>query len=161
MSTDDALRTQIADVLGWREAHAGFDDVVKRMPARLRGAVPKGFAHSVWQVVEHMRIAQRDILDFCRNANYREKKWPDDYWPKTSAPRNAAAWTTSLAGFRVDRRALQRLATNRRIDLFARIPHGSGQTYLRELLLVADHTAHHTAQVIDIRRALGVWNPRG
>ena len=156
MSTEKALRAQLAEFLDWHHAHAGFDDAVAGLPATLRGTVPKGFAHSAWQIVEHMRIAQHDILDFCLNKNYQEMKWPDDYWP-TPVPKSAAAWTKSLAGFRADRKALQQLATNRRIDLFAKIPHGSGQTYLRELLLVADHNAHHVAQIIDIRRALGAW----
>jgi hypothetical protein len=111
----------------------------------------------VWQVVELIRIAQHDILDFCRNPGYREMKWPDDYWPRLPAPRRAAAWARSLAAFRRERRAMQRLAADRRVDLFATIPHGSGQTYLREVLLAGDHTAYHVAQIVDIRRALGVW----
>ena len=153
-----ALRTQLADFLNWRSAHVTFDEAVSRMPPRLRGAVPPAGTHSVWDIVEHLRIAQRDILEFCRNPRYKEKKWPDDYWPKASQPKNAEAWNASLARFRADRRALQRIATDRRIDLFARIPHGDGQTYLRELLLVADHNAYHVAQIVDIRRALGVWD---
>jgi uncharacterized damage-inducible protein DinB len=147
----------LSEFLDWHHAHASFDDVVTGVPVKLRGAVPKGFAHSVWQVVEHMRIAQHDILDFCVNKHYREMKWPDDYWPASAAPKSPSAWTKALAAYRADRVALQRLATNRRVDLMAKIPHGSGQTYLRELLLVADHNAHHVAQVIDIRRALGIW----
>jgi uncharacterized damage-inducible protein DinB len=160
MSTDNALRAQLAEFLDSCHAHAGFDDVVKGIPVKLRGRVPKGFVHSVWQVVEHIRIAQHDILDFSVNEHYREMKWPDDYWPKAAAPASASAWTKSLANVRADRKSLQRLAGNRRINLIARIPHGSGQTYLRELLLVADHNAHHVAQIIDIRRALGIWTSR-
>lgn len=156
--SDKALRRQLVDFLDWKSAHVGFDDAVKGIPPRLRGAVPKGFAHSVWRVVEHVRIAQHDILDFCRNPRYKETmKWPDDYWPKTPVPKTASAWTKSLAAFERDRKAMQRLAADRRIDLFAKIPHGSGQTYLRELLLVADHTGYHVAQIVDIRRALGIW----
>jgi uncharacterized damage-inducible protein DinB len=159
MKTDDALRSQIAEFLDWNQAHVGFDDAVKGIAPKLRGVVPGGFAHSPWQVVEHMRIAQADILEFCRNKNYKPMQWPDDYWP-ASAPRSADQWTKALSGFRADRQALQALARNRRVDLFAKIPHGSGQTYLRELLLVADHTAHHLGQLIDIRRALGIWKSR-
>lgn len=156
--SDKALRRQLVDFLDWKSAHVGFDDAVKGIPPRLRGAVPKGFAHSVWRVVEHVRIAQHDILDFCRNPRYKETmKWPDDYWPKTPVPKTASAWTKSLAAFERDRKAMQRLAADRRIDLFAKIPHGSGQTYLRELLLVADHTGYHVAQIVDIRRALEIW----
>jgi hypothetical protein len=156
--SDAALRTQLADVLSWKQAHVGFDDAVKGIAPRRRGAVPPGFAHSIWEVVEHMRIAQRDILEFCRNPGYKETmKWPDDYWPKTSGPKNAAVWTNALAAFRRDRSAMQRLIADRKIDLFAKIPHGTGQTYLREALLVADHAAYHVAQIVDIRRALGIW----
>jgi len=155
--SDQALRLQLADLLDWKSAHVGFDAAVKGIPARLRGTIPEGFAHSAWQVIEHMRIAQHDIFDFCRNPRYEEKKWPDDYWPAATGPRSAAAWSESLAAYRRDRTAMQRLAADRRIDLFARIPHGSGQTYLREILLVADHAGYHIAQIVDIRRALGIW----
>ena len=155
---DKALRAQLADFLDWKNAHVGFDDAVKGVPSKLHGAVPKGFAHSVWQIVEHVRIAQHDILDFCTNPQYKHTmKWPDDYWPKTPGPKPARAWTQSLADLKRDRKAMQRLAADERVDLFAKIPHGTGQTYLRELLLVADHTAYHVAQIVDVRRALGIW----
>jgi uncharacterized damage-inducible protein DinB len=155
---DEALRKQLSDFLDWKSAHVGFDEAVKGIPPKLRGAVPKAFAHSLWEMVEHIRIAQRDILDFSRNPRYQETmKWPDDYWPKTRGPKNAAAWTRALAGVRRDRKALQRLAADRRVDLFATIPHGTGQTCLRELLLAADHMAYHVAQLVDLRRALGIW----
>jgi len=157
--TDAAWRAQLADFLDWHSAHVGFDAAVKGLPTRLRGVVPAAFAHSAWQVVEHIRTAQADILEFCRSAKYREKKWPEDYWPKSPAPRNAEAWTRSLAAFRRDRKAMQRLAIDRRIDLLATVPNGTDQTYLREVLLVADHTAYHVAQIVDIRRALGNWKP--
>src|SRR4051812_30788459 len=160
MAMESALRKQLAEFLDWTSAHVGLDDAVKGMRPKLRGDVPTGFEHSAWQLVEHIRIAQSDILDFSVNPRYKAKTWPDDYWPKTPRPPNAAAWEKSIAGFRRDRRALQRLALNPRIDLMAKIPHGSGQTYLREILLVADHTAHHVGQLIDVRRALGDWKPR-
>jgi hypothetical protein len=156
---DKALRTQLAQfVSDWQQAHVGFDRAVKGVPPRLRGAIPKGAAHSIWDIVEHMRIAQADILDFCVNPKYvHDMKWPDDYWPPSPAPKSAAAWTKSLTAIRRDRKATERLALNPKIDLFAKIPHGSGQTYLREVLLVADHAAYHTAQIVDVRRALGIW----
>jgi uncharacterized damage-inducible protein DinB len=156
--SDTPLRAQLAAFLDWKHAHVGFDDAAKGVPPKLRGAVPKGFAHSVWEIVEHVRIAQHDILKFCGNPRYKHTMtWPDDYWPKTPGPKNATAWTKSLADIRRDRKAMQRLAADRRLDLFAKIPHGSGQTLLRELLLVADHTSYHVAQIVDIRRALGIW----
>jgi uncharacterized damage-inducible protein DinB len=111
----------------------------------------------LWQLVEHLRIAQADILEFCRTAKYKEKTWPDDYWPTPLGPRNAAAWTRSIAAYRRDRKALQRLTANLKIDLFSAIPHGTGQTYLREILLVADHNAYHIGQIVTLRRLLGIW----
>src|SRR5262245_29438049 len=157
MTSDKALREQLAKFLDWHDAHVGFDGAVKDLPPALRGVVPNGFVHSAWQLVEHIRLAQADILEFCRSSRYKEKKWPDEYWPTAPEPPSDAAWTRSLSLVRRDRRAFQRLAKNKRINLFAKIPHGSGQTYLREILLVADHTAHHAGQLIDVRRALGAW----
>jgi uncharacterized damage-inducible protein DinB len=156
MTTDKQLRAQLADAIDSRSAHVPFDRAVRGLPPALRGVIPIGFEHSVWQLVEHLRIAQHDILDFCRNPKYEELTWPDDYWPKPR-PAGADAWTRSLAAYRRDSKALQRLALNPRLDLFAKIPHGSGQTCLRELLLVADHAAYHIAQIVDVRRALGIW----
>lgn len=153
----DPLRKQIADLLNWSDAHVGFDKTVKGIGPRFRGVVPTGLPHSAWQLLEHLRIAQADILEFCRSARYKEKKWPDDYWPASPKPPSTAAWTRSIAGFRRDRTTLQRLARNTKIDLFAAIPHGTGQTYLRELLLIADHTAYHVGQLVIVRRAMDIW----
>jgi uncharacterized damage-inducible protein DinB len=153
----DPLRTQLSRYLDWREAHADFDAAIDGIPADKRGAVPAGLPHSAWQLLEHLRIAQHDILDFCVNADYRDMKWPDDYWPADPAPPSAAAWDDSVAAYRRDRQALQRLAEDRDIDLFAKIPHGSGQTYLREILLVVDHASYHIGQIVLVRRLLGVW----
>jgi uncharacterized damage-inducible protein DinB len=157
MAHDKALRAQLVKLLDFEEAHVGFDKAVKGIPARLRGQLPQGTEHSLWQLVEHLRIAQADILEFCRTAKYKEKKWPDDYWPKMLGPRGAAGWTKAIAGYRRDRRALQRLTANPKIDLLAAIPHGTGQTYLREILLVADHNAYHIGQIVALRRRLGIW----
>jgi len=151
------MRRHLVKVLDWGDAHADFNAAVKGIRPRLRGAVPSGWEYSLWQLVEHIRIAQADILEFCVSAKYREKKWPDDYWPRSPEPRNAAAWSQSIAAIRRDRRALQRLAVDHRIDLTATIPHGSGQTYLREILLVADHNAYHIGQIVALRRQLGAW----
>jgi uncharacterized damage-inducible protein DinB len=155
--TDKAIRTHVATLLDWEHAHVGFDTAVKGIAPSLRGVVPNGWEYSAWQLVEHIRIAQADILEFCVSAKYKAKKWPDDYWPKSPAPRAAAAWTASIAAIRKDRKAFQRLATNTKIDLLAAIPHGTGQTYLRELLLIADHTAYHVGQIVALRRQLGIW----
>ena len=156
MTADQALRAQLADFLDWGQAHVRFDDAVKGIPPTLRGAVPGGFAHSVWQVADHMRIAQHDILDFCINPSYKEMQWPDDYWPKLAAPAEGE-WDRSLSAYRRDLAAVQSLVQDAKTDLLATIPHGSGQTYLREVLLVADHAAYHVGQIVLVRRLLGNW----
>jgi uncharacterized damage-inducible protein DinB len=154
---ETALRAQLVKLLDFEDAHVGFDRAVQGIPVRLRGTVPAGGEHSPWQLLEHLRIAQADILEFCRTAKYKEKKWPDDYWPASASPRSASAWTKAIADYRRDRKAFQRLAANTRIDLLATIPHGTGQTYLREILLAADHAAYHIGQIIAVRRQLGIW----
>ena len=145
-------------LLDFAEAHVDFDRAVKGIPPRVRGQLPAGAEHTLWQLLEHLRIAQADILEFCTTAKYKEKQWPDDYWPKPLRPRNAAAWSGAIAGYRRDRKALQRLAADPKIDLLAAIPHGTGQTYLREILLVADHNAYHIGQIVALRRRLGAWS---
>lgn len=156
--SDQALRAQLAAFLDWREAHTDFEAAVNGIPPDLRGAVPQGCPHSAWQILEHLRLAQEDILDFCLNPNYKEKAWPDEYWPASPAPPSAAAWDESVAAYRRDLAKLQALARDPDVDLFAKIPHGSGQTYLREILLVADHAAYHLGQLVLVRRLLGHWN---
>jgi uncharacterized damage-inducible protein DinB len=153
----DSVRDLITRLLNWGDAHVSFDTAVADIPPDLRGKVPQNLPYSAWQLVEHLRIAQHDILDFCLNPNYEEMKWPDDYWPESAAPPSQAAWNDSLRRFKEDRTSLQQLAADERFDLEARIPHGSGQTYLRELVLVADHTAYHVGQLVLVRRLLGNW----
>ena len=157
MVDDKGLRAQLVKLLDFEEAHVGFDRAVKGIPPRMRGALPQGAEHSLWQLVEHLRIAQADILEFCVTAKYKEKKWPDDYWPKALGPGGAAGWTRAIAAYRRDRKALQRLAANTKLDLLAKIPHGTGQTLLREIVLVADHNAYHIGQIVALRRRLGIW----
>lgn len=152
-----AVRDHLARALHWGEAHASLDDAVAGLPAKLRGRVPEGLPYSPWQLLEHIRITQHDILDFCRNPAYEEMKWPDDYWPEAAEPPSAAAWDDSLRRIAEDRSALETLAQDASVDLAARIPHGTGQTYLRELLLVIDHTAYHLGELIVVRRLLGAW----
>jgi uncharacterized damage-inducible protein DinB len=157
MIDEKALRAQLVKLLDFEEAHVGFDRAVKGIPPRMRGQVPANGEHSLWELLEHLRIAQADILEFCRTAKYKEKKWPDDYWPASPAPRSASAWTKAIADYRRDRKAFQRLASNTRIDLLATIPHGTGQTYLREIVLAADHAAYHIGQIVTVRKQLGIW----
>jgi len=154
---DAALRDLLARALGWAEAHTSLDDAAGGLAAALRGRAPEGLPYSPWQLLEHIRITQHDILDFCRNPAYEETKWPDDYWPASPEPPSASAWDECLRRIREDREALERLARDPSVDLGARIPHGSGQTYLREILLVVDHTAYHLGQLIVVRRLLGAW----
>jgi hypothetical protein len=154
-SQDQPLRQHLLDLLDGGGAHAKFDDVVKDFPVELRGKKAANLPHSPWMLLEHLRIAQGDILEFSRNAKYVSLNWP--YWPKAEAPPTPAAWDKSIRQFRQDLKSMQALISNPKTDLFARIPWGDGQTILREALLVADHNAYHLAQLVDVRRALGAW----
>lgn len=154
------LRTQLKALLDGGQAHASFDKAVKDMPAKLYGVVPKGMPYSAWQLIEHIRIAQRDILDFCDNGdgNYHPLKWPDEYWPKDPEPPNASAWQKSIKHIRDDRDAFDRLLDS--VDdpnLIKPFPWGEGQNLLREALLIADHNAYHVGELIVLRRLLGAW----
>jgi DinB family protein len=152
------LREHVLELLSGGHAHVSFDEVAANLPAKLQGEKPAGLPHSAWMLLEHMRIAQWDILDFIRNPNYRMLKWPEDYWPKDSAPPSSTAWEKSVESFQHDLGAMKELVRNPDTDLFAPIAWGEGQTILREALLVADHNSHHLGQLIDVRRLLGIWN---
>src|SRR5262245_9365582 len=136
MSTDKATRELLARALAWEDAHAGFESAVDGIPANLRGKQPPGIPYSPWQLLDHLRRTQHDILDFCVNPKYKEIEWPADYWPTDPEPPSATAWDKCIAAFLKDRNALQKLAADTSIDLNDAIPHGSGQTYARELILV-------------------------
>ena len=153
---NEPLRDQLLKLLDFKEAHADFDTAVEGVPPEARGRVPAGAAHSLWQILEHLRIAQNDIWDFSVNAGYRDKKWPDDYWPTNPEPPRAAAWDESIAAYRRDREAMMQVVKDQR-DMFATIPHGTGQTYLREVLLISHHASYHIAEFITLRRLLGAW----
>ena len=155
--SDKAVRELLGRALGWQDAHVTFDQVVKDVPPDLRGKRPASLPYSAWELLEHLRITQRDILDFCVDANYEEMQWPDDYWPASPAPESDHAWERSIEEFTADRQALQKLAADTSVDLDSKIPHGSGQTYMRELVLVIDHTAYHVGQLVLVRRLLGAW----
>jgi uncharacterized damage-inducible protein DinB len=157
MVESDALRQHLLDLLRGRNAHADFDAVVADFPSRLRGVKPPGAPHTAWQLLEHMRIAQSDILEFSRDGKHKSPPWPEGYWPKTEAPPNAASWNNSLRSFRADLKAMAKLVADKKTDLFAKIPHGSGQTVLREALLAADHNSYHLGQMVLLRRLLGTW----
>lgn len=151
------LREHILNVLSGREAHLDWKAAFAGIPAELQGVRPKGLPHSLWELLEHMRIAQRDILEFSRNAKHVSPDWPSGYWPESPEPPDAMAWAKSLKLFARDLAAMKELVANSRTKLFARIPHGTGQTILREALLIADHNAYHLGQVVLVRRLLGNW----
>lgn len=157
MDEISALREQLSRFLDWSSAHAGFDKAIEGISAGQRGVRPAGLPHSPWELLEHMRIAQSDVLAFCRDPEYTEPEWPADYWPDSPAPPDREAWDRSVAAFRADREAMQELARDAAVDLFAAVPNGTGQTFLREILLVADHTAYHVGQLVLVRRLLGAW----
>jgi hypothetical protein len=152
------LRAQLLALLRGGNAHVTFEKATAKLPARLRGAKPPGQPHTAWRLLEHMRIAQWDILEFSRNPKHKSPKWPDEYWPAGDAPPNGKAWAESLRAFRRDRRELEKLVADPKSDLFSPFPHGDGQTLLREALLAADHTAYHLGQLLVIRRLLGAWD---
>jgi DinB superfamily len=154
---DAALRQHLLDLLRGGNAHAAFDAAVADFPAGLRGKKPEGAEYSAWQLLEHLRIAQWDILEFSRSAKHVSPKWPEGYWPKAEAPPTATAWNKSIRKFRADLKAMCNLVADKKRDLFAPIPHGDGQTLLREALLVADHNAYHIGQLVLLRRLLGAW----
>ncbi len=151
----EELRGQLARLLDWEDAHVGFDAVIDGIPPELRGAQPEGLPYSSWQLLEHMRRTQRDILDFCRDPRYVEPRSMAEYWPASAASPGPEAWDESVAAFRADREAIRKIA--REGDLFSAVPRGAGQTFLREVVLVADHNAYTLGQLVVVRRLLGIW----
>ena len=151
---DKHLRDHILYLLKGGGAHVSFDDAIGDWPVQLAGVKVANFPHTAWMLLEHMRLAQWDILDFSRNSAYQELKFPDDYWPATEAPPSAAAWDQSIEQFRRDLKAMERLISDPNADLTARIPHGQGQTLLREALILADHNSYHLGQLVFVRKIL-------
>jgi len=154
---DKALRLHLLYLLRGGGAHLDFEKAIADLPANLRGAKPAGVPFTAWTLLEHLRIAQWDILEFSRDAKHVSPDWPRGYWPEGDAPPDEAAWEKSLAAFRSDLKAMEKLVANPKTDLYAKIPHGDGQTILREALLVADHNAYHLGQLVLVRRLLGAW----
>ncbi len=152
-----SLRQHLLDLLNGGHAHATFDAAVKNLPIALRGKRPRGAEHSPWEVLEHLRIAQWDILEFSRDAAHQSPAWPSGYWPATPVPPDPKAWDKRVRAFRRDLKAMCDLVADPSTDLYARIPHGDGQTILREALLVADHNAYHLGELVLLRRLLGAW----
>ena len=155
-----SLRKHVVYLLTKGGAHATFEDAVKDVPAAARGKVPEGAAHSLWELLEHIRIAQWDILQFSKDEKHASPKFPKGYWPKTSAPPNAKAWDKSIKDFLADRDEMCKLIEKKSTDLFAKIPHGKGQTILREAMLAADHNSYTVGEMVLTRRLLGVWKTK-
>jgi hypothetical protein len=154
---NQALRDHLVSLLKGGEAHVHFMDAIEGFPEAKRGAFVEGLRHTGWQLLEHARIAQWDILEFSRDAKHVSPGFPEGYWPKTPLPPDEAAWAKSVQEFQRDLREMIKLVKNPKTDLCAAIPHGDGQTILREALLLADHNAYHLGQLVDLRRALGAW----
>jgi hypothetical protein len=157
LNHDVALREQLVALLKGGEAHVHFMDAIDGFPEAKRGAFVEGLRHTGWQLLEHARIAQWDILEFSRDAKHVSPGFPEGYWPKTPLPPDDAAWEKSVQAFQHDLQEMIKLVKNPKNDLHAAIPHGNGQTILREALLLADHNAYHLGQLVDLRRALGAW----
>lgn len=155
----DELRKQLIALLDGGQAHATFDDAVKGFPAELRGVVPEGLPYSAWQLVEHLRVTQKDILDFSAppSGGYQHLRWPDDYWPKEAKPHSPDAWDRSIAAIQSDLEKFKALVLNPEADLYKPFRWGTGQNLLREALLIADHAAYHIGELIVLRRLLGAW----
>lgn len=155
-ANDQPLRDHLLYLLKGGGAHATFEDAIGDWPVQLAGAKVANYPHSAWMLLEHLRLAQWDILEFSRNRKHVSSKWPEGYWPAAEGPASEKEWKESVAAFRKDLREMQRLVADRKVDLFAKIPWGDGQTVLREALLVADHNAYHIGQLVMLRKAIGI-----
>jgi DinB superfamily len=154
---DSSIREHLLSLLKGGNAHATFEQAVEDFPEELRGVKPDKLPYSAWQLLEHLRIAQWDIVKFSRDEKHKSPDWPGGYWPKDAAPPTKDAWDKSVKQFHVDLKELEKLVEDPDTDLYAKIPHGDGQTILREALLVADHNAYHIAEIVVLRRLLGCW----
>ncbi|HYW40588.1 MAG TPA: DinB family protein [Terriglobales bacterium] len=153
---DQPLRDHLLYLLNGGGAHANFDAAMGDWPVQLAGVKVASFPHTAWMLLEHMRLGQWDILEFSRNSKHVSPKWPEGYWPASEAPADEKAWTASMAAFRKDLQTMERLVRDRKVDLYARIPWGDGQTILREAQLVADHNAYHLGQLVMLRKSIGI-----
>jgi uncharacterized damage-inducible protein DinB len=151
------ITKELIELLKKGNAHAPFNEAIKNIPFEDLGKKPHGLPYSIWQLTEHIRITQKDILDFSINKNYEELNWPDDYWPKEAAPKNETEWEKCIDEITNDLKAFIELLKAEDVDLFTPFEHGNGQNLLREALLIADHTSYHTGEIIVLRRLLGNW----
>jgi hypothetical protein len=158
LDPDSSLREHLIDLLGGGSAHVRMFDALERFPSGKRGAFARGLPHTAWQLLEHLRLAQWDILEFTRDAKHVSPDFPAGYWPKSPSPKNEAAWKQSVRTLRADLQSMIKLIASRKSDLHAPFPWGDGQSLLREALLLADHNAYHLGQLVDLKRALGIWH---
>jgi hypothetical protein len=156
VSSDQPLREHLLSLLKEGGAHADFDSAIGDWPIQLAGVKVANFPHTAWMLLEHLRLAQWDLLEFSRDPKHVSPKWPEGYWPDSEAPPNEKAWKASIVAFKKDLRALQQLLANRKTDLYAKIPWGDGQTVLREALLVIDHNSYHLGQMVMLRKSIGI-----
>lgn len=150
-------REIVASSLDWEQAHASFDHAIEKLPAELRGKRPDGFPHSVWELVEHVRIANHDLLEFMVGKSYEHPKWPDDYWPLSAAPSDDGEWRRAIDEIHREIQALKDLTLDESRDLTEKIPRGTAQTYLRTVLVAMDHVSYHVGQIVAVRRLIGAW----
>ena len=155
----EPLKKELVKQLRGGNAHAKFEDAVAKLPKELRGKRVEGLPYSVWQLLEHIRIAQRDMLEYCRNhdGSYKEMKWPDDYWPKSAEPASDKSWDDSVSKVLSDREEFVALIEDSKADLFTPFPWGEGQTLLHEAMLIVDHNGYHLGEIVALRRLLGAW----
>ncbi len=151
------IRKELIFQLNGGNAHAPLEKVVEKFPPKQQGVVPDGLPYSAWQLLEHIRLAQADMLEFCTSKDYREKKWPEDYWPKSAEPTNARAWAASVGKIKADREQFIKLISNPKADLFVPLAWGTGQTLFHEACLIIDHNAYHLGEIVTVRRLLGNW----
>ncbi len=156
METNAILIDELIQLLHGGNAHVSFTDAIAGLPANLRGVKPEKLPYSIWQLVDHIRIAQWDMLEFSKDANHKSPKWPEEYWAKEAAPESDAAWHKALTQIDTDLKNFIELLKTQ--DLYKPLPHGSGQNLLREALQIADHTAYHTGEILAIRRLLNAWH---
>lgn len=159
MTSDDTIRAQVIQLITHSNAHMTLDDAIAEFPSDHINTPFPGGAYTPWHLLEHIRLAQLDILDFIRNPHYQERNWPEDYWPPRDQLATWTDWQATITGYLAEREALCALARDPRVDLSAQVPYGNGQTYFREFALVADHTAYHTGEFAIMRQVMGTWGP--
>ena len=158
MANDTAIRDNLVWLLEGGHAHAKFDEVAGGFPSDRAGIRPKGASHSAWEILEHMRIAQNDILRFTLSADYVSPDWPEGYWPANPAPEEKDGWSRSVRDFQKDLEEFVSLIRDPARDIYKKFPWGTGQTLLREALLIADHNSYHLGELVLVRRLLGIWS---